>query len=63
MVFLTPRDGLNDAFRAHMAGCGVVVGGGSIGSIRMVLHKDIDDLGIEGILAGILDFFGHFPGH
>ena len=59
MVFLTPRDGLNDAFRAHMAGCGVVVGGSSAGAIRMVLHKDIDDPGIEGILAGILDFFEH----
>ncbi len=59
MVFLTPRDELNDAYRAHMAGCGVVVGGGSTGPIRMVLHKDIDEPGIEGILAGIRDFFRH----
>ena len=63
MVFLTPHDGLNDAFRAHMAGCGVVVGGGSTGAIRMVLHKDIDDPAFEGIVAGILDFFVHCPGH
>ena len=63
MVFLTPRDGLNDAFRAHMAGCGVVVGGGSTGAIRLVLHKDIDDPAIEDVLAGMLDFFAHCPGH
>ena len=63
MVFLTPRDGLNDAFRTHMAGCGVVVGGGSTGAIRLVLHKDIDDPAIEDVLAGMLDFFAHCPGH
>ena len=59
MVFLTPRDRLNDAFRAHMAGCGVIVGGGSVGAIRMVLHKGIDAPAIEVILSGTHDFFGH----
>ncbi len=59
MVFLTPRDRLNDAFRAHMAGCGIIVGGSSTGAIRMVLHKDIDGPAIENILAGMVEFFEH----
>ncbi len=62
MVFLTPRDRQNDAFRAHMAARGVLVGGGATGAIRMVLHKDIDDQALDVVLAGMHSFLGDCPG-
>ena len=57
MVFLTPRDGANDALRAHLAASGVIIAGGSTGPIRMVFHKSIDDAGFARALDGMTGFF------
>lgn len=58
MVFFTPRDGLNDQLRGHMGQSGILLGGGSTGPIRCVLHKNIDDAALESVTAGLQSFFG-----
>ncbi|MEX0302941.1 MAG: low-specificity L-threonine aldolase [Leisingera sp.] len=58
MVFFTPEDGRNDGLRAHLSNQGVVIGGGSSGTIRMVLHKDVDDGALERAVQGITSFYG-----
>ncbi|UWQ90828.1 low-specificity L-threonine aldolase [Rhodobacteraceae bacterium M382] len=57
MVFFTPTDGTNDPLRAQLAKQGVVLGGGSNGAIRMVFHKDIDDVAMERVEDGLRAFF------
>ena len=58
MVFFTPSDGLNDQLRAHMEQAGIVLGGGSTGAIRFVLHKDIDDAALKSVTTELRRFFG-----
>ena len=58
MVFFTPGDGRNDDLRAHLASEGVVIGGGSSGAIRMVLHKDADGNGLGRAVQGLKSFYG-----
>ena len=58
MVFFTPRAGQNDQLRAHMDQAGIVLGGGSTGAIRFVLHKDIDDAALKSVTAELRQFFG-----
>ncbi|MFY0308820.1 low-specificity L-threonine aldolase [Leisingera sp. D0M16] len=58
MVFFTPDDGRNDALRAHLAAEGVVIGGGSAGAIRMVLHKDADDAALARAVQALRKFYG-----
>ncbi len=56
MVFFTPRDGLHDKLRAHMADAGVRIGGQSP-AIRMVLHRDVSDEGVDAALAAFESYF------
>lgn len=58
MVFFTPDDGRNDVLRAHLAAEGVVIGGGSAGAIRMVLHKDADDASLAQAVQALRRFYG-----
>ena len=58
MVFFTPRDDQNDPLRAHMNQAGIILGGGSNGSIRFVLHKDIDDAALKSLTTELRRFFG-----
>ncbi len=58
MVFLTPRDELNDPLRAHMEQTNITLGGGSNGLMRLVLHKDIDDVALNSIVTELRAFFG-----
>ncbi|MCV6594742.1 MAG: low-specificity L-threonine aldolase [Silicimonas sp.] len=46
MVFFEPRGGVHDEMRNRLAASGILLGGGTQGAIRLVLHKDIngDDL-------------------
>lgn len=46
MAFVTPEDGDCDGLRAHMAERGVRLGGGGP-TIRLVLHRDVDDAGLD----------------
>ncbi|UWQ84115.1 low-specificity L-threonine aldolase [Leisingera caerulea] len=58
MVFFTPADGRNGGLRAHLAADGVVIGGGSSGAIRMVLHRDVDDAALARAVQGLKSFYG-----
>lgn len=57
MVFWSPEAGVHNALRAHLAQSGIVLGGGTDGDIRIVLHKDVADEGLELILAEFRAFF------
>ena len=57
MIFLTPRGGANDALRTHLARSGIILGGGSSGPLRIVLHKNIDDDALRMIDTEIRGFF------
>lgn len=57
MAFVTPEDGDPDRLRAHMAEHGVRIGGQSP-TIRLVLHRDVDDAGLERVI----DAFRAYPG-
>ena len=50
MVFFTPTNPDHMAFRAAMAEHGVLLGG-QARTIRMVLHKDIDDAKLDRICS------------
>lgn len=58
MVFFTPGDGRNDDLRMHLAAEGLVIGGGSSGAIRMVLHKNVDDAALAQMVQGLRRFYG-----
>ena len=57
MVFFTPEDPDNTKLRSHLADQGVVIGGGDTGAIRMVLHKDVDDLALERTVSALRGFY------
>ncbi|MDE4140097.1 MULTISPECIES: low-specificity L-threonine aldolase [Rhodobacterales] len=57
MVFFTPAEVQNAALQAHLAKAGVVIGAGDSGPIRLVLHKDVTDEGLNGAIAAFQAFF------
>jgi len=57
MVFFSSAAGQGDALKDHMAGLGVVIGGGE-GPKRLVLHKDVTDEGLAAAIDGFRVFFG-----
>ena len=56
MLFFTPRDVNPDAVRSHMSDAGVRIGGQSP-AIRMVLHRDVTDNGLDETIAAFRSFF------
>lgn len=56
MLFFTPRDGQQDKLRAHMAEAGIRIGGQSP-AIRMVLHRDVSDEGLNAAIAAFQSYF------
>ncbi|MEP0155528.1 low-specificity L-threonine aldolase [Pseudophaeobacter sp.] len=58
MVFFTPGDGRNMDLQAHLAENGVVIGTGETGPIRLVLHRDVSDAGLELVTQAVQQFYG-----
>ncbi|MEP2715279.1 low-specificity L-threonine aldolase [Pseudophaeobacter sp.] len=58
MVFFTPGDGRNAALQAHLAESDVVIGAGESGPIRMVLHRDVSDAGLDLVTQALQRFYG-----
>lgn len=56
MVFFTPNAGKGDSLRAHMEAEGVRIGGQSH-AIRMVLHRDVHDAGLDATITGFRNFY------
>ena len=56
MLFLTPRDNNPDALRIHMADAGIRIGGQSP-AIRMVLHRDVTDDGLDATITAFQSYF------
>ena len=56
MVFLTVPEGRYGALHDHMAGCGVSIGG-EAEEVRLVLHQDVEDAGLNAAMAGFSEFF------
>ena len=48
----------NEAFRAHMHAAGIIIGGGGTGSIRIVLHKGVDEDAMSVLTEELQRFFG-----
>jgi threonine aldolase len=57
MVFFTPADGVHGPMRETLAAKGIVIGG-QAPTIRMVLHRDINDASLEYAISGFRQFFG-----
>lgn len=58
MVFFTPQDGRNAALQAHLAESGVVIGAGDSGPIRLVLHRDVSEAGLDLVTEALQRFYG-----
>jgi len=56
MVFITPREEDNGPLRAHLRTRGIVLSAQKP-TIRMVLHLDIDDDGVDRAIAAFQDFY------
>ena len=56
MVFFTPKDGHADNLRLHLEKYGVKIGDQNP-SIRMVLHRDVSDEGLDKAIAGFKSFY------
>lgn len=56
MLFFTPKAGQHDALRAHMEAAGVRIGG-QTPKIRMVMHRDINDDGLEAAIQAFRSFY------
>ena len=56
MLFFTPRDNNPDALRTHMADAGIRIGGQSP-AIRMVLHRDVTDDGLDATITAFQSYF------
>lgn len=56
MLFFTPRDNNPDALRSHMLDAGIRIGGQSP-AIRMVLHRDVSDHGLEATITAFQTYF------
>lgn len=57
MVFFTPEDGRNLALQTHLAENGIIIGAGEAGAIRLVLHRDVTDAGLELALQSLQRFY------
>jgi len=58
MVFLDVTSGRVDALRAHMEAAGVRVSVGYTPRVRLVLHRDVDDVGLQRTLDALHAFRG-----
>lgn len=58
MVFIDVVAGGVDVFRAHMEASGVRVSAGYTPRVRLVLHRDVDDAGVERTLGALRAFTG-----
>jgi len=56
MLFFTPRDNNPDALRSHMADAGIRIGGQSP-AVRMVLHRDVTDDGLDATITAFQSYF------
>ena len=56
MVFFTPKDGQANNLRLHLEKYGVKIGD-QHPSIRMVLHRDVSDKGLDKAIAGFKSFY------
>ena len=56
MVFFTPRSSERDALMAHMNEAGILLGG-QRPTMRIVLHKDIDDTALERTMSAFTTFY------
>ena len=56
MVFFTPEGGVDAALQRHMLDHGVRLSGAT-GTTRMVLHRDVNDDGLERVIAGMRAYF------
>ncbi len=56
MVFFTPRPNERDALMAHMSEAGILLGG-QRPTMRIVLHKDIDDTALERAMSAFTTFY------
>lgn len=54
MLFATLAEGRADALRDHLAGHEIIVGGGD--TIRIVLHRDIDDNRLDRVISAFRGF-------
>lgn len=57
MVYFEPAQGGNADLQAHLAQAGVVIGAGASGPIRLVLHKDVNDEGLERAIKAFERFY------
>lgn len=58
MVFFTPRDLDNNRLRDALAKVGILLGGGTTGQIRLVLHKNIGDDELKLVIAEMQGIYG-----
>jgi threonine aldolase len=56
MLFFTPHDNNPDALRIHMADAGIRIGGQSP-AVRMVLHRDVTDEGLDATINAFQSYF------
>ncbi|MBX2855156.1 MAG: low-specificity L-threonine aldolase [Rhodobacteraceae bacterium] len=56
MVFITPKTADHAPLRAHLNGRGLRLGGGE-GSIRLVLHRDINDAKLDRAIDAFASFY------
>jgi threonine aldolase len=56
MVFFTPNASQHNALHAHMEAAGVRIGG-QHPTIRMVMHRDIDNAGLEAAITAFRSFY------
>ena len=56
MLFFTPHDDNPEALRSHMAAAGIRIGGQSP-AIRMVLHRDVTDQGLDATITAFQSYF------
>ena len=56
MVFFTPNASQHNPLHAHMEAAGVRIGG-QHPTIRMVMHRDIDDAGLEAAITAFRSFY------
>ena len=55
MVFINPTEQDAEPLRAHLAARGINIAGGT--DVRMVIHLEIDDEGLERIIDGFSSYF------
>lgn len=56
MVFIDVVAGGTDGFRAHIEAAGVRVSVGYTPRVRLVLHRDVDDVGVERTIEALRSF-------